>query len=136
MNKKRWVVAALAAFAVYFVLEMVLHGILLGDLYRETATVWRSEPQMRSLMWTLWLVYAVQAAVLAFIYTKGYEPGKSGIKQGMRFGIALGLLLATMKSLGSYFSLPIPALLASYWFVGELIITTVAGVAIGAIYRR
>lgn len=136
MNTKRWLFATLAGFVVYAVLQMVLHGMLLGDLYKQTASVWRPEAQMHSLMWLLWLSYLIAAAMLAFIYAKGYEPGKSSLGQGVRFGVYAGILIATLMSLGSYFSLPVPGVLALYWFIGWLIITVAVGAAIGVIYRR
>jgi hypothetical protein len=100
MNTKRLVLATLGAFVVYFVLEMVLHGMLLAGIYAQTVSTWRPEAQMHSLMWLLWVMYLVKAFVLTLIYQQGYDPGKGGVGQGLRFGVYLGVLLATLQSIG------------------------------------
>ena len=46
MNNKRWIQASIAVFVGLFVLEFVINGILLQDIYQKTASVWRSEPEM------------------------------------------------------------------------------------------
>ncbi|MBI3897817.1 MAG: hypothetical protein HY308_05895 [Gammaproteobacteria bacterium] len=135
-NMKRWLLAALGAFVMYVVLQTVLHGMLLSDLYQQTASVWRSETEMQRLMWVLWLSYLIASLAFAFIYTKGYEPGKSGLGQGLRFGFLMGLFIASLQSLGHYFSLPVPCELVIYWFVGGLVITTITGGVVGLIYRK
>ena len=39
MNTKRWLLASVAAFIVIFALEFVINGVLLSDLYKQTASV-------------------------------------------------------------------------------------------------
>ncbi|MFP5348942.1 MAG: hypothetical protein ACLGHO_03780 [Gammaproteobacteria bacterium] len=135
MNIKRWFMASAAAFVALGVLEFVINGILLSDLYKQTATVWRPEADIMRMMWLMWLSYAIAAPVFAFVYTKGYEVGKGGIGQGMRFGFYLGVFLAASISLGFYAVLPIPGILAVYWFIGGVAEYIVVGAVVGAIYK-
>jgi len=39
MNTKRWLLASVAVLVVVAVLEFLIHGVLLSDLYRQTASV-------------------------------------------------------------------------------------------------
>lgn len=135
MNTKRWLIASVAAFVVLGVLEFVINGILLSDLYKQTAALWRPEADIMRLMWLMWLSYAIAAPVLAFVYTKGYEAGKGGIGQGARFGFYMGVFLAASISLGFYAVLPIPGMLAVYWFIGGVVEYVIVGAVVGAIYR-
>src|SRR5205807_2458195 len=51
MNTKRWLLASVAVFVVIGVLEFLVHGVLLSGLYKQTASVWRPEAEMRQMMW-------------------------------------------------------------------------------------
>ena len=75
MNTKRWLLASVAVFVVIAVLEFFIHGVLLSDMYRQTASVWRPETEMLRLMWIFWVGYLVFAPLFALIYVKGYEKG-------------------------------------------------------------
>ena len=136
MNTKRWLLASLAAFVVIFILEFLIHGILLEGIYQQTASVWRPEPEIERMMWLFWLGYLVFAPFFALIYTKGYEAGKSGFGQGVRYGVYMGVILSVMQSLGWYVVLPIPATLAFYWFIATMVESVAAGIVVGLIYRQ
>jgi hypothetical protein len=136
MNIKRWAIASVAVFVVLFVLEFVIHGVLLQDIYRQTAPVWRPLEEMNRLMWWMWLGDAVIAVFFTLIYTQGYEKPKAGAAQGMRYGLYLGILMGASMSLGSYATLPIPGALALYWIIGSVVEFVAAGAVVGWIYRR
>ncbi|HAK60145.1 MAG TPA: hypothetical protein DCO77_07145 [Nitrospiraceae bacterium] len=136
MNTKRWLLASLAVVVVFFVLEMIIHGMLLQGLYLKTAQVWRPQAEMMGLMWLSWLGYLIFAPFFAFIYTKGHETGKSGLGQGLRYGVLMGLMLSPMQSLSWYAVLPIPGILAFAWFLAGMVVITASGIAVGLIYRE
>ena len=135
MNWKKFLLAGVAAFGTLFIFEFAIHNVLLKDLYQQTATLWRPMPEMMRLMWLMWILYFVISFGMTFIYTKGYEPAKSGLGQGFRFGISVGLLLASSMSIGSYFSIPVPAEIAVYWFFGGMAMYAAVGTVIGLIYK-
>ena len=135
MNTQKYLLASFAAFVVVSVLEFIINGPILGELYRETASIWR--PNMQEIMGLFFVAYAVLALVFTFIYTKGYEKtkGKGTVMQGVRFGFYIGLLMALPSSLIWYVVLPIPAVLAVAWFIGGMVEALAAGAAVGAVYR-
>jgi hypothetical protein len=135
MNTKRWLLASLAVLVVIAVLEFVIHGIILSRLYRETASLWRPQQDMRQVVWLFWIGYLVFAPLFTLIYVKGYEKGKPGLGQGLRFGFYVGAMLSVMHSFGWYVILPIPLALAFYWFLAVLVEFIAAGLAAGWVYR-
>lgn len=135
MNVKRWLLASLAVLVVIAAFEFVINNVLLMGIYEQTASVWRPMPEIQSRIWLFWVVYIIFAPIFSFTYTKGYESAKSGLGQGLRFGLYIGLLLAPITSLGWYAVLPIPAMLAAYWFAGTLVECLAAGITVGLIYR-
>jgi hypothetical protein len=135
MNTKRWLLASVAVFVVIAVLEFVIHGMLLTGIYKQTASVWRPEAEMLRLMWIFWVGYLVFAPLFAFIYVKGYEKGKPGLGQGLRFGLYMGVMLSVAHSYAQYVILPIPLVLACYWFAATLVEFIAAGIAAGVVYH-
>jgi len=136
MNTKRLGLASLAVFAVIFILEGLIHGVLLADLYQQTASIWRPQSEMRGLMWLRSVGYLIFAPVFVLIYIKGYEANKGGVGQGVRYGLIIGILLSAPESLGWYTVLPIPGTLAFYWFVAFWVENIAAGTAAGLIYKQ
>ena len=134
MNFKGLVLAALVAFIVIFAGGFVIHHMLLKDLYMQTAAVWRSPDDMGRRFWIIVVQNVLIAVLLAYTYSKGFEPGKGKAGQGFRFGAVMGLLLAGSMSLGSYFSLPIPKTLALGWLACGFVQYVLAGVAISLVY--
>src|SRR3990172_9182869 len=129
MNVKRWLLASVAVFVIIFILEMVIHGMLLAGIYQETAAVWRPQAEIEANMWYMWLGYLIFAPVFAYIYVRGYEAGKDGLAQGLRYGVIVGILLSIPQGLGWYAVLPIPGVLAFYWAVAGVVEAVVAGAA-------
>ena len=135
MNNKRWLQASVAVAVVMFVLEFIIHGVLLQNIYHQTASVWRPEAEFQQLMWMMWLGYLIFAPFFALIYAKGYEPKKPGLGQGLRFGVYMALALAPMQSLAWYVVLPIPGALAFYWLVADAVKFIAFGLTVGIIYN-
>ncbi len=136
MNARRWLLASVAVVVVIGVLEFLIHGVLLSDMYRQTASVWRSEAEMQKMMWVFWVGILVFAPFFTLIYVEGYEKDKPGLGQGFRFGLYVGAMLSVMNSFGWYVLLPIPLALAFYWFLAILVEFIVAGVAAGLVYHE
>lgn len=132
MNTKRLFLSFLAVFVFIFLFEWVFHGVLLKNLYVQTAILWRTESDM--MLHFKWLVLgqAIVAFVLVFIFAKAFA------RDGVRGGIQLGIMLAVF-SLGLNFIVyavqPIPLRLIGFWSIGELIEFALAGAIAGAIYR-
>ncbi|MFZ5801519.1 MAG: hypothetical protein ACOY3K_00185 [Candidatus Omnitrophota bacterium] len=132
---KRFILSSLAVFATFASLDMYIHTYSLKALYVQTAHLWRSGADIGGYLWLLWAGYGVLAPLFVFIFSKGYEAGKSTLEQGMRYGFWIGLLLAAPGSIFAYVVMPIPDILAVAWFVTGLFEALVAGLVLGIVYR-
>lgn len=135
MNTKQLALASLAVFVVFFVVDGIVNNVLLADLYKQTASVWRPESEIQGNMWLMWLGTLILAPLFVLIYTRGYEASKPGLGQGVRYGLIVGVLLSVPQGLVWYAVLPIPAVLAVWWFVAGMVESIAAGAATGLIYR-
>jgi len=136
MNTKRMVLASLAVFVVFFVVDGIVNNVLLADLYKQTASVWRPESEIMGNLWLMWLGTLILAPLFVLIYTKGYEADKPCLGQGVRYGLIVGILVFAPQCLSWYAVLPIPAVLPVWWFVAGMVETIAAGAAVGLIYRQ
>src|SRR3990172_8316251 len=136
MNTKRWLLASVAVLVVMAATDFLIHGVFLSKIYQQTASVWRAETEMQRLAWIFWIGYLVFAPFFALIYVKGYEKGKPGLGQGFRCGLYVGAMLSVMHSFGWYVILPIPLVLAFYWFLAILVEFIAAGMAAGLVNRE
>ena len=134
MNTKRWIQASVMVVVVMWVVESVVHGLILSDLYKQTVSVWRPMGEMEKLMPLMWLGYALFAPFFVFLYAKGMEPKKEAFGQGLRFGLIFGVGLSAMSNLVWYVILPIPMALAFYWFLDGVAVYAIAGVTVALIY--
>lgn|SRR3989338_3144483 len=133
---KKTLPAVIAVFVALAVVEFLLHSVLLAGIYEQTAGLWRTMDEIKSLSWLMHVSYLILAVVLVIIYSKGYEPAKPGLAQGLRFGVLTGLFMSVPMALNCYAVMPIPVSLALGWFVGGMTEMLIAGALIGLMYRR
>jgi len=131
MNTRRFALSIVAVFIFVFLFEFLLHGLLLTDLYRQTAQLWR--PQEEAKMIFIFLSQFGFAVVATYMFTAHFE--NRGIGEGLRFGLYVGLLLATIE-IGRYCYMPIPGLLATVWVAGALIKGLGSGAVLALTYKR
>lgn len=122
MNKKT-VLAVIAVFIVWAVLDMIIHGYLLMDLYVATATLWRPEAEMK-----LGLMYLV-SFIIAVCFVIGYQllVSEKSVKRGLSYGLLVGLIVSLGMGFASYSYMPIPLAMAVGWFLGKTVEFIVAG---------
>src|SRR3989338_3992005 len=128
MDLRLFLLAAAGAFAIIVICDLAIHQVWLGDFYRASAHWWRPAEQMQALRGLMFASQALLAALLTFVYMKGYEPGKGSLGQGFRFGVLMGLLLAIPSSLMNAVVYPYPVSLILSWMIGTLIEVTLAGI--------
>ena len=75
--KKKIAAASVAVFAVFILMDYLVHSVLLRGLYVETASLWRPMEAIGDLMWIFWVVDAVMAFLTVWLFAKGWEAGKS-----------------------------------------------------------
>lgn len=132
VNIPRYILAVLAAFITVFVFDWLWHGILMMDMYNETAALWRSEAEMSDYFLFMLLMQFVLAKWLVFIYTRNVE-GK-GWTEGLRYGALMGGLGAIFGA-QTYAFMPLPVAIPAYWAVGYMIQFILVGLVAALIYK-
>ena len=131
MNVKRFLLASLAVFVTFQVLDFVIHGLYLAPTYESLASIWR--PNMEEIMWVMYCTAAVLSLLFVYIFTKGFQ--SKGIMEGVRYGFLIGLLMALIGGLNQYVIYPVPLDLTIKWVVFGLIEFIAAGAVTALIYK-
>jgi hypothetical protein len=129
---KRFIFAFVAAFAFTFLWGWLLNGVVLKDVYAETASLWRPRSEMMSLFH--WIVIGQALVILSFvmIYACGFAGG--GVIAGIRLGIMLEIAAIGMR-LAIYAVRPYPGKLIVYGSIAGFIEMIITGAIVGAIYK-
>jgi uncharacterized membrane protein len=129
---KKILIGALVVFVILEVMDIIVHGVVLGSAYATMQNVWR--PDMMQKMWILHIVKIVVAFMFAFIFSKGYE-GK-GLMEGARYGFYIGLMLSMGYAFGSYASFRIPYQIALQWFIYAVLEYIIAGIGVALVFGK
>lgn len=128
----RVAIATAAVFVVWEILDFVIHSLILGGAYADTAALWRPEAEMKmALMFGVVLV-----AALSFVMIYDRLIRKRGMVTGLSFGLWFGLATGISMGYGTYAVMPIPYSMAAVWFWGTLVQGAVGGVIVGWIIRE
>ena len=128
---KRYLFSAAAVFLAWSVLDFIIHNVLLGSVYENTADLWRPMPDMK--MGVMHLTVALTAVAFVFLY--GHFVGNKSVVRGALFGLVYGVAVGLGMGYGTYSVMPIPYILAISWFLGSAISGAVAGVIVGSIIK-
>jgi hypothetical protein len=127
---KRTILAMVAIFISWSIMDIIIHGVLLKSTYEASASLWRPMDEMNMpLMYLVILVFTVCFVLIYELIEK--KSLAAGIKYGALFGLAAGISMG----LGSYSYMPIPLTLAWSWFLGTLVELIVAGAIAGVIMK-
>jgi hypothetical protein len=135
MNYPRLVLAAVAAFAVYFAIGFL--AFAMGPLRTEFGrypAVYRSEESIRRVMPFGMAAMAVAMMVLAILYAMVYRGGP-GLVEGARFGALIGIFSVCAFVVHNHVNLNIGARLTLAQAGAYFVEWTAVGVAIGLVYR-
>lgn len=132
MNAKKYLYASGAAFIFIFMFDWLFHGIILKDMYQQTASLWRPHDQMMVFFPFITLSQILFSFLFGFIFIKGLE--NKGITEGLRYGLLIALLSST-HLIEMYASQPIPASIIIAWILGVVVKYSWAGMVIAAIYK-
>ncbi len=125
----RFVVAVVATFITWSVVDFVVHGVLLGPSYEATADLWRPMAEMK-----MGLMYGANAiSALAFVTLYQVLVRPKGVRGGFVLGLLYGTAMGIPMGFGTYSVMPIPLSMAILWFVGALVQTSAAGLLVGLI---
>jgi len=123
--------ATLAVFIVWALLDFLIHGVILGPIYKETASMWRPMTEFKG--WLLWLTYLVSGLCMVLIYARFFK--EKNLKNGILYGLLLGIGFGMSMGFGSFAFMPIPYTLAQGWFWGAVVEMTAVGAVIGLIVK-
>ncbi len=129
---KKTVLAVLAVFVAWSALDFVIHGLILGKTYQETAAIWRPMAEMK--MGLIHVVTLISAAVFVGLYAR-FVSDKS-VKTAVGFGFLFGIGAGISMGYGTYAVLPMPYHIALVWFLGTLVESVVGGWIMGMILPK
>lgn len=136
-EKKKVLIGVIAAFITMVAFNWLYHGVYMKEAYEATASLWRTQEEMESLMWLCFVRQFFMAAVFTCLFwcvNKNIIGVCCPIK-GAKFGGKIGLLLG-LGAAGSYIYMPIPQSLAIQWLVGETIMGALMGAVLSLVWNR
>jgi len=129
---KRILLATVAVFVAWEVLDFVIHGLILRDAYAASPGLWRPMADMK--MGLMYIVGAIAAFCFAGVY--GWLVRPKSLNAALKFGLLSGIGAGVSMGYGSYCVMPIPYAMAFTWFAGTVVQALVGGLLAGVIIRE
>jgi hypothetical protein len=129
---KRLLLAGIAVFVTWTLLDTWAHRLLLQPLYESSPSIWRPLAEMNPVL--IGTVTVLLIAVFLAAYQVLVRP--KSLAAGLCFGGLLGVALGASAGFGTYIHSPIPLTLAWGWFGLGTVKGLVAGVVLGAVIRE
>jgi len=128
---KKIILATIAVFVVWGILDYVIHVVILEGTYEATKELWRPQGEMK--MGLMYLVTFITALVFVYIYARFVSEKNMG--NAILFGLIYGAGYGISMGYGSYSFMPIPYSLALVWFLGTVVELTIGGILLGLIVK-
>ncbi len=129
---KRTILAVLAVFVTWSVLDFIIHGLILGSAYAATSALWRPMAEMKTGL--MYVTVLIAAAAFVFIYARFIA--EKGVKTAVLYGLVFGIGEGTAMGYGSYSVMPIPYSMAFVWFLGSVVEAAIGGLVAGLIIKK
>ena len=129
---KRTILAVVAVFLAWSLLDVVIHQLILMGEYGATADLWR--PPDEIMIGLIYVVTLISATVFVSIYKFlicRKEMGRA-IQYGLLYGVAVGIGMGY----DSYAVMPLTQTIALTWFLGTVVQGGVAGALLGLIVKE
>ena len=129
---KRTILAVVAVFLAWSLLDIVIHQLILMGEYGATADLWR--PPDEIMIGLIYLVTLISAGVFVSIYKLlicRKELGRA-VQYGLLFGAAIGIGMGY----GSFAVMPFTHTIALVWFLGTVVQGGVGGALMGLIVKE
>jgi len=129
---KKMLVATLAVFIAWLVLDFLIHGVILRAAYEATPALWREPGQAKMPLYVLTVL--VGAYCFCRIYATWIRPKSlhTGLQYGIWFGVGTGIAMGY----GTYAFQPIPYYMALSWFLGHTVEAIAGGILAGALIKE
>ena len=134
MNKK-FLIAWVVIFVVWFCGSFVVHGVLLHDDYAKLPNLFRPEADAQKLFPLMVLAHVILAGALVWIYSRGVE-NAPWLPQGLRFGLAVALLTIVPTYIIYYVVQPMPDTVVMKQIVFDGILLLILGATTAFLYRQ
>lgn len=133
MNWSKVILAGVVAGIAVWLADYVMHGIMLGNTYKEYSTVFSQEEVNPFWFLAIGVAIAITAAIL---FAKTRNCWAAGWKGGLTFGFFLGLVSFFPSFYNSLVIADFPYYLGWCWGGIHLIEGLIGGSLLGAIYKR
>jgi len=134
MNK-RFLIAWLVVFIVWYAGSFVVHGLLLRADYESLANLFRRPQEAAPHFPLMILAHALMSGALVWIYARGVE-ARPWVGQGIRYGVAIALLTVVPLYLIYYVVQPMPGATVAKQIVLETILMLILGAVAAFMYRN
>jgi hypothetical protein len=131
---KKFFIAWIVVFIVWFLGSFVVHGLLLHDDYARMTGMFRSETESQPYFPLMILAHVILSGALVWIYLRGVEP-TPWMPQGIRFGIAIALLTIVPTYMIYYVVQPIPGMTVVKQIVFDGILMLILGEVVAFMCR-
>lgn len=129
---KRILLATVAIFVVWEVLDFVIHGLILREAYAASPGLWRPMADMK--MGLMYIVGAIAAFCFAGVY--GWLVRPKSLNAALKFGLLFGVGAGVSMGYGTFAVMPIPYVMAFTWFAGTLVQALMGSLLAGLIIRE
>ena len=134
MNK-RFFIAWIVIFVVWFAGSFVVHGVLLHDEYARLSNLFRAEADAQKFFPLMILAHVLLSGAFVWIYSRGVE-AKPWLPQGIRFGVAIALLTVIPTYIIYYVVQPMPGGVVIKQIVFDGILMLILGAVVAFMYRQ
>jgi hypothetical protein len=131
---KKFFIAWIVIFIVWFAGSFVVHGVLLHDDYMKSPSLFRTEADSQAFFPWMILAHVMLSGALAWIYSRGVE-SSPWLPQGIRFGVAIALLTVVPTYIIYYAVQPLPGATVVKQIVFDGSLMVILGVVAAFMYR-
>ncbi len=129
---KRFILAVVAVFLAWSLLDIVIHQVILMGEYGATADLWR--PPAEIMIGLIYVVTLISAVVFVSIYK--FLICRKELSRAIQYGLLFGVAIGIGMGYGSYAVMPFTHTIALVWFLGTVVQGGVAGALLGLIVKE
>jgi len=131
---KKFLIAWIVLFAVWFFGSFVVHGVLLRSDYMQLTNLFRAEGDQRKYFPLMIVAHVMLSGAFVWIYARGAE-AKPWMAQGVRFGLAVALLTVVPTYVIYFVVQPMPGDIVIKQIVCDGVLTIILGMIVAWLYR-
>jgi hypothetical protein len=131
---KKFILAWIVIFIVWFMGSFVVHGVLLHSDYMLLTNLFRTESDAHQHFHWMILAHVILSGAFVWIYARGAE-AKPWLPQGVRFGVAVALLTVVPTYMIYFVVQPMPGDVVVKQIVYDSVLTVILGIIVAWLYR-